>query len=141
MLTHGTHAPYADRMTNIGAVDGRRAPFGVPELTLGWRLQMALDHGDVSVEDMAVKLGVSRATISRWLHDGWRKRPPRDPDLQVWARVCRVPYGWLIGDAPDSVTGEYEVTVTLPKVSPKIATFNTRPEVSVRKRGHLHSVT
>ncbi len=45
----------------------------VPALTLGWRLKMSL--GDMAVGDMAVALGVSRATMSRWMAD--RGSPPK----------------------------------------------------------------
>jgi len=69
-------------------------PIVAPEVTLGWRMQMALDHGHRSVEYMALACGVSRSTISRWINDGG-KRPPRRGDLEIWARQCRVPLSWL----------------------------------------------
>lgn len=65
----------------------------VPEWTLGWRLQRALSHAGISVNDMARDLGMSRATISRWIND--KGAPPRDIYVKEWALRCRVSYQWL----------------------------------------------
>ena len=62
----------------------------VPELTLGWRLQMAL--GDMKVQEMADTLGVNRATIGRWMHD---KGTPRRAYLLQWAVATGVDPTWL----------------------------------------------
>lgn len=66
----------------------------VPALTIGWRLQMALNHGGVSHQQMADLLGVNRATISRWCND--RGAPPRTIYLRQWALACGVDADWLI---------------------------------------------
>lgn len=64
----------------------------VPALTLGWRLQMALDHADVKVQEMADELGYARNSLSRWMHD---EGEPRDVVVKQWALKCGVPYEWL----------------------------------------------
>src|SRR6266705_6716894 len=79
-------------------------PGTVPEWTLGWRMQRALAHAGMSVEQMAGELGVSRSTISRWLND--RGAAPRAAYLKLWALRTGVPYGWLRGDdGPRAVRG------------------------------------
>ena len=65
----------------------------VPEWTLGWRLQRSLSWADVSVQEMADELGVSRGTISRWCNDHNR---PRRSDLRLWALRTGVPLDWLL---------------------------------------------
>lgn len=65
----------------------------IPELTPGWRLQMALAHAGVSVEEMAEELGVHRGTVSRWLND--RGAPPRAAYVKMWALRTGVDYRWL----------------------------------------------
>jgi transcriptional regulator with XRE-family HTH domain len=65
----------------------------IPEWTLGWRLNRALDHAGVSVEGIAADLGVSRSTISRWIND--RGAPPRTIYIREWALRCGVDYRWL----------------------------------------------
>lgn len=65
----------------------------IPQLTLGWRLQMSLDHAGISAQQMADELGVVRSTVSRWMHD--TGAPPRDGFLRVWALRTGVPYEWL----------------------------------------------
>lgn len=74
----------------------------IPEWTLGWRLQLALEHGKVKVEDMADEIGVGRGTVSRWLHD---KGPMREIYIKHWALRCGVNAHWLItgrrGEEPE----------------------------------------
>ena len=65
----------------------------LPELTLGWRLKMALDSGGVTAREMADRLGVTRQTISRWMGD--KGRPPHLTYLRAWAEYTDVPFGWL----------------------------------------------
>jgi transcriptional regulator with XRE-family HTH domain len=64
-----------------------------PRVTLGWRLQISLAHGDVSVQQMAEELGVSRSTVSRWLNE--HGAPPRVAFLKQWALRTGVAYDWL----------------------------------------------
>ena len=65
----------------------------VPEWTLGWRLQRSLAHADVSIEEMAAELGVSRASVSRWLNE---HAVPRVGYLKLWALRTGVPLEWLV---------------------------------------------
>lgn len=74
----------------------------IPPLTLGYRLQISMQDSGVSRAQMADYLGVNPATISRWMHDDW-KRPPSRGNLLAWATLCKVPADWLIdgdGDMP-----------------------------------------
>lgn len=78
-------------------------PTGIPEWTLGWRLQRSLAHGSVAVQAMADHLGVSRSTISRWLNE--HGAPPKAAYLKQWALRCGVPYEWLrTGHGPTGPT-------------------------------------
>ena len=70
----------------------------IPEWTLGWRLQRALAHAGVSVEEMADEIGVSRSTVSRWLND--RGTPPRIGYLKLWALRTGVSWEWVLGRIP-----------------------------------------
>lgn len=63
----------------------------IPELTLGWRLRMAL--GEHKAEWMAQQLGVSRQTITRWMHDNGAA-PARAYILQ-WALMTGTDQEWL----------------------------------------------
>lgn len=68
-------------------------PPGIPEWTLGWRLQRSLAHATMTTGDMADELGVARSTISRWVNDG--KGRPKAAYLKMWALRTGVPYEWL----------------------------------------------
>lgn len=65
---------------------------GIPAITLGWRLKMALRHYDA--QKMAADLGVSRATVSRWMAD--RGAPPKAAFIKQWALITRTDVGWLL---------------------------------------------
>lgn len=71
----------------------------VPELTLGWRLRMALDYAELSVNQIARDLEVGRQTVSRWLHDDGA---PKALYIRSWAEICGVDYDWLRGDKPST---------------------------------------
>lgn len=75
----------------------------VPQVTLGWRLRIALERADIKAEVMATELGVHRGTITRWTHE--IGKPPRPVYLREWAAICGVPYAWLAGDAADTSDG------------------------------------
>ena len=70
----------------------------IPEWTLGWRLQRALAHAGVSVEEMADEIGVSRSTVSRWLND--RGTPPRIGYVKLWALRTGCSLEWVLGWVP-----------------------------------------
>jgi transcriptional regulator with XRE-family HTH domain len=65
----------------------------VPEVTGPWRLRIALEHAGLSIDQMAKHLGVSRATVSRWLNG--RGGPPTRGYLIAFAMRCGVPLEWL----------------------------------------------
>jgi transcriptional regulator with XRE-family HTH domain len=80
-------------------VDMTETPFaGIPPLTRGWRMKMALDYGDIGALEMADELGVSRQTVARWMNiDGV---PIRPAFLKQWALRCGVDYSWLATGVP-----------------------------------------
>lgn len=54
---------------------------------------MALAEGRVKAQDMADHLGVSRQTLTRWMHDNGT--PPRRAYIAQWALATGVPVEWL----------------------------------------------
>lgn len=60
-------------------------------MTLGWRMKMALGH-DLTVQQMADELGMSRGQVSRYLND---KGIPKRAVLLAWALRSGVPFEWL----------------------------------------------
>ena len=69
----------------------------VPEWTLNWRMQRAMAHAGLQIDDLAGELGVSRSTVSRWLNE--HGAPPRIGYLKLWAMRCGVPLDWLLSGA------------------------------------------
>lgn len=65
----------------------------IPQVTLGWRLQMALGHAGIKVQDMAAQLGVNRGTLTRWMHDVGAQ--PKRAYLLQWALSTGVDPVWL----------------------------------------------
>lgn len=63
-----------------------------PDWTLGDRLAKARRQGGVSVETMALALGVSRKTVNNYEAD---RTPVRVGVIRVWAMQCGVPFEWL----------------------------------------------
>ena len=71
----------------------------VPELTLGWRIQMALQRGNLKHADLMAKFEVSRETVSRWCRD--HGAAPKKFILNEIAVMCGVSPRWLItGEDP-----------------------------------------
>jgi transcriptional regulator with XRE-family HTH domain len=64
-----------------------------PEFEMRHRMGLALEYGSVSVNEMARELGISRTTISNYLHG---RTQPRRGDLIAWAMRCGVPFDWLV---------------------------------------------
>lgn len=85
--------------------------FSIPEWTLGWRMQRALAHADVSVQQMADELGMARSSLSRWLND--HGTPPRAAFVKMWALRTGVPYEWLVtGTVPQPNPDDHGSAVT-----------------------------
>lgn len=55
-------------------------------------MRIALEHGHVSVADMAETLGCDRNTVGNYLSG---RTTPRLPTLRVWAMRCGVPLDWI----------------------------------------------
>ena len=72
----------------------------VPPLTLGWRLQRALDYAGISHAELMIKFEVSRQTVSRWCHDVGM--PPKRFILEEIAGMCDVSDDWLIGGSGET---------------------------------------
>jgi transcriptional regulator with XRE-family HTH domain len=66
----------------------------IPEVSLGWRLKMSLHAAGMHAHVMAEQLGVSRATVSRWMSD--KGTPPRKAFVRQWAALTHVDPDWLL---------------------------------------------
>jgi transcriptional regulator with XRE-family HTH domain len=77
----------------------------IPPLTLGWRIQMALAHGQLKHADLMAKFEVSRETVSRWCHDASK---PKKFILNEIAVMAGVSPRWLIDgtDHPHNPDGD-----------------------------------
>ena len=73
----------------------------VPTWTLGDRMGKALDHAGIGMQEMADYLGVSRTSVSNWVHG--RVSPSRQT-LMLWALRTGVDLVWITSGDPDSVT-------------------------------------
>lgn len=71
----------------------------VPEFEMRHRMSLALEYASVSVNDMAEHLGISRTTVSNYLHG--RTKPQR-AHLIAWALRCGVPFEWLVNGDNDT---------------------------------------
>lgn len=65
---------------------------GIPQWTAGDRLGKSLDYADMSVQEMADYLEVSRNTVGNYIND--RTRIPR-PTFKLWAMRTGVSPEWL----------------------------------------------
>jgi len=79
------------------------ARYNVPEITLGWRLRISMEEAGIKRDEMALRMGVTKATITRWTHD--IGSPPRAIYLERWAEVTGVPLAWLTGDTRQASGG------------------------------------
>lgn len=74
-----------------------------PQLTLGWRLRMAMEHAGLTAIDMARELEMGRDTVGRWVHD---ETVPKRIYLRAWAERTNVSYEWLVDEpAPKATRG------------------------------------
>lgn len=64
----------------------------IPRFELRHRLQLALEHADVSNAEMAAELGVAETTIRNYLSS---RTTPHRGTLIAWALRCGVPFEWL----------------------------------------------
>lgn len=67
----------------------------IPQWTLGDRLRKAREHAGMDQEELALRIGVSRGTVSNY-ELGRGTRPPKVVVLRAWANECGVPYEWLV---------------------------------------------
>lgn len=72
------------------------------DFDLADRMRKALRVSDVSVQDMADFLGVTRGTVSTWINGHIH---PSTQTLRLWAARTGVPYEWLTGFPEDVNTG------------------------------------
>lgn len=63
-------------------------------------MQRSLAHAEVSIDEMAAELGVSRQSVSRWLNE--RGGQPRIGYLKLWALRTGVPLEWLLGEGAET---------------------------------------
>ena len=98
----------------------------IPPLTLGWRLKMSLGEG--SVQEMADYLGVSRATVSRWM--AGKGAPPKRAYVLQWALHTDVPVDWL-----ESGTGDPAPTPP-PTGQPDTDALRELTETKAKRRGY-----
>lgn len=71
----------------------------IPQWTLGDRLRKAREHAGMEQGELAVRIGISRGTVSNY-ELGRGTRPPKVVVLRAWAYECGVPYEWLTAGAP-----------------------------------------
>lgn len=75
----------------------------IPEISLGWRLKIALSYANIKAEDIATELDVSRQTVTRWMTGNGA--PPKRVFVKEWARLTGVSLAWLeTGQAPHGPT-------------------------------------
>lgn len=67
------------------------------EWSFGDRLAKARRFADLEQAEMALRLGVSRALISKWERD---VTEPTASQALRWAEACGVDAAWLLGLAP-----------------------------------------
>jgi len=90
----------------------------IPPLTLGLRLFIAMQHGDVSREQMAKHIGVHPTTITRWTGNHF-DRPPAVVILRAWAQLCGVSEAWLVDGSGEMPTPPaYPHLVTMRDATP-----------------------
>jgi transcriptional regulator with XRE-family HTH domain len=79
-----------------------------PIWTLGNRLWRAREEAGLGQLEMATKLGVSRALVSKWERD---KSEPTVRQVKRWAQVTGVPFSWLTevryGEGPQSGVAQF----------------------------------
>lgn len=79
----------------------------IPTWTLGDRMRKALEHADIGAQEMADYLGVSRTSVSNWMHG--RVRPDRRT-LMLWALRTGVDLVWITSEGGDIGGGSHRTT-------------------------------
>lgn len=75
----------------------------IPVFTIGDRLQKSREEADITVEQMATHLGVSKSSVSNYERDVTELRPSK---LNEWADATGVPVWWLLGVAVPTVSDD-----------------------------------
>lgn len=83
----------------------------IPRVDQHHRLDIALQHANIGVAEMATFLHVGRNTISNYIHG--RTRPNR-ATLIAWSDICGVDLDWLAGNDP----GDPAITGAVPRQEP-----------------------
>lgn len=81
----------------------------IPVWTQADRLRKALDDADISVQQMAEFLEVSRNTVTNWTRG---HTPIPGAALRLWAMRCGVPLEWLRHGVASSEATDGSVTTT-----------------------------
>lgn len=68
----------------------------LPEFDLADRMRKTLRESGIGISEMALYLGVSRASVSNWING---RVVPTGPTLLAWAAKCGVTSEWLVGGA------------------------------------------
>jgi transcriptional regulator with XRE-family HTH domain len=79
----------------------------IPLFTQGDRIRKAIEIRGFSVQEAALHFGVSRTTISNWIHD---RHEPSLTELREWAEWTKVTVEWLqTGLVPPSGDGSAQI--------------------------------
>ena len=85
------------------------SPGSVPEWDLTDRMRKALRDARMTTTEIAAGLGVSRATVNRWVSG---RSNPSHATIQAWAVITGAPAQWLLtGTSPHPSSG----TTTAPR--------------------------
>src|SRR5581483_1180271 len=88
----------------------------------GQRIQRAVERAGLSVEELAGRIGCSRALIYQYLSGTTLAQPDR---LQQIARECGVPLPFFYSDTPEEASAEAEAA---PAAEGREARSATAPE-------------
>jgi|SRR5215831_9143964 len=93
---------------------------GIPVWSLRDRLRKARETADLTQDQLAEKVGVSRVSVIAY-ETG--KVVPKRPVLLSWAVTCRVDYAWLAGSPHPGMTnlGDQSDVTKSPKCTPSKA--------------------